>query len=30
MMNLMTPQEFSAPAADFSGLARWLTNKGKK
>ena len=30
MMNLMTPQEFSAPAADFSGLARWLANKGKK
>ena len=30
MMNLMTPQEFSAPAADFSGLARWLTNKSKK
>ena len=30
MMNLMTPQEFSAPAADFSGLARWLANKAKK
>jgi len=30
MMNLMTPQEFSAPAADFSGLARWLANKSKK
>ena len=30
MMNLMTPQEFSAPAADFSGLSRWLANKAKK
>jgi hypothetical protein len=30
MMNLMTPQEFSAPAADFSGVARWLANKAKK
>jgi hypothetical protein len=30
MMNVMTPQEFSAPAADFSGLARWLANKAKK
>ena len=30
MMNLMTPQEFSAPAADFSGIARWFANKGKK
>ena len=30
MMNLMTPQEFSAPAADFSGIARWFANKAKK
>jgi len=30
MMNVMTPQEFSAPAADFSGIARWLANKAKK
>ena len=30
MMNLMTPKEFSAPAADFSGIARWFANKGKK
>jgi len=30
MMQLMTPQEFRAPAADFSGLSRWLANKAKK
>lgn len=30
MMNVMTPQEFRAPAADFSGVARWLANKAKK
>ena len=30
MMNVMTPQEFSAPAADFSGIGRWLGNKAKK
>ena len=30
MMNVMTPQEFRAPAADFSGIARWLANKAKK
>jgi len=30
MMNVMTPQEFSAPAADFSGVARWLASKAKK
>jgi len=29
-MNVMTPQEFSAPAADFSGIGRWLGNKAKK
>jgi len=26
----MTPQEFRAPVADFSGIARWLANKAKK
>jgi hypothetical protein len=31
MMNVITPQEFRAPAADFSGIARWLAQKaGKK
>jgi hypothetical protein len=30
MMDLMTPQEFRAPAADFSGIARWLANRNKK
>ena len=30
MMQLVTPQEFRAPAADFSGIARWLANKAKK
>jgi hypothetical protein len=29
-MRLITPQEPSAPAADFSGIARWFANKGKK
>ena len=30
MMNVMTPQEFRAPVADFSSVARWLANKAKK
>jgi hypothetical protein len=30
MMNVMTPQEFRAPAADFTGIARWLANRAKK
>jgi hypothetical protein len=30
IMDLITPQEYRAPAADFSGLARWLANKAKK
>ena len=30
MMNMITPQEFSAPAADFTGIARWFANKAKK
>ena len=30
MMQIMTPQEFSAPAADLTGVARWFTGKGKK
>ena len=30
MMDLVTPREFRAPAADFSGIARWLANRGKK
>lgn len=30
MMQLVTPQEFRAPAADFTGIARWLANKAKK
>lgn len=30
MMNMITPQEFRAPVADFSGLGRWLANKAKK
>ena len=29
MMRLMTPQEFSAPAADLSGLSRWFSKKKK-
>jgi len=30
MLQIMTPQEFRAPAADFSGIARWLADKAKK
>jgi len=30
MMYVLTPQEFRAPVADFSGIARWLANKAKK
>ena len=30
IMRLITPQEHSAPAADFSGIARWFANKSKK
>lgn len=30
IMRLITPQEHSAPAADFSGIARWFANKAKK
>jgi hypothetical protein len=30
MLQIMTPQEFRAPAADFSGIARWLAGKAKK
>ena len=30
MMDLITPREYRAPAADFSGIARWLANKSKK
>ena len=30
IMGLITPKEHSAPAADFSGLARWFANKAKK
>lgn len=30
IMRLITPQEHSAPAADFSGIARWFSGKGKK
>jgi hypothetical protein len=30
MMQIMTPQEFSAPAADLNSLSRWFTNKSKK
>lgn len=30
IMRLITPQEHSAPAADFSGIARWFSNKSKK
>ncbi len=29
MLQIMTPQEFRAPAADFSGLIRWLADKSK-
>ena len=30
MLNIMTPQEFSAPAANFGNLFRWLSDKAKK
>jgi hypothetical protein len=30
IMDLITPQEHRAPAADFSGIARWLANRAKK
>ena len=30
MMQMITPREFRAPAADFSGIARWLANRAKK
>ena len=30
MLQIMTPQEFSAPAADFGNLFRWLSDKAKK
>ena len=30
MMDLITPREYRAPAADFSGIARWLANRTKK
>jgi hypothetical protein len=29
MLEVMTPQEFRAPAADFSALMRWLQNRKK-
>ena len=29
IMRLITPQEHSAPAADFSGIARWFATKKK-
>jgi hypothetical protein len=29
MMDLITPREYRAPVADFSGVARWLANKSK-
>lgn len=29
MMDLITPREFRAPVADFSGIARWLAKKAK-
>jgi hypothetical protein len=29
MLDVMTPQEFRAPAADFSSLLRWLQNRKK-
>jgi len=30
MINHVTPQEFSAPIADFSALFRWLADRGNK
>ena len=29
-MNMITPQEFRAPAADLTGIGRWFANKAKK
>ena len=29
-MDMITPQEFRAPAADLTGIARWFGNKAKK
>jgi hypothetical protein len=29
MLQIMTPQEFRAPAADFTTLLRWLSDKAK-
>ena len=29
MLQMITPQEYRAPAADFSGLFRWLAGKAK-
>jgi hypothetical protein len=29
ILQMITPQEYRAPAADFSGLLRWLADKGK-
>jgi hypothetical protein len=29
MLNIMTPQEFSAPAANFGNLFNWIANKAK-
>jgi hypothetical protein len=30
MLEMMTPQEFRSPAADFGALARWLADKASK
>jgi hypothetical protein len=30
MLEMMTPQEYRAPVADFSALMRWLADKGNK
>lgn len=30
MLQMMTPQEYRAPAADFSALMRWLQDRSKK
>jgi hypothetical protein len=30
MLQIMTPQEFSAPAANFGNLFRWLSDKAKR
>jgi hypothetical protein len=29
MIDQVTPQEYRAPAADFSALARWFADKSK-